>query len=245
MQIRIVKIGDVPPGSLTFHANDERVTVRFPDGSGWWADGSGPPDRGASIGWEWDSHWTDLTHCVLLFAEGLTRDECMRYAGSTPEQACAMWLEKTTHVGPVETEGPAVGVAVFVIAGGRALLSQRLAGASDGAGALSCPGGLVGDETILEAAARELREETGLELPANAVILPGVKESRRPDGRRCVCVFVEARFDEALSESPIASREPSKHSEWQWYGPRVLLAKTDDDVWDRVALTQRLLRGES
>lgn len=118
------------------------------------------------------------------------------------------------------TQNFLTGTAVIVILGGKVLLSRRLAGASDAAGKWAVPGGCLEstDANIIAGARRELKEETGLDLPANATVYPAVEEGNRPDGTPYATVFVVAEIN-ADAASKLCNPEPHKHSDWQWLTP--------------------------
>ncbi len=109
-----------------------------------------------------------------------------------------------------EKQRPLVGVGVIVLREGRVLLGKRIG--SHGAGTWALPGGhLEFGESVANCAAREVREETGLELQG---ITPGPYGSDVfiAEGRHYVTVFVLAR---GVGE-PVAC-EPEKCSGWAWF----------------------------
>lgn len=222
-------------------------TVRLPDGSGWHAnndvDGMGPICKGDGDGWRWDLSPTEA--CEVL-EENLTHDECLAIL-STPRNVLeARYTTPPPVVAPVARPW-VIGVGVFVTHtadGGypRVLYSQRRAGASDGVGAWSCPGGRLDatDVDIVACARRETLEETGLKL-AGVRVLPGHKLGRRPDGVPYLTVFVHATvdarhippFEEDTNGWPVAREmEPEKHHPWRWLTDGDL-TELEGDVWDR------------
>jgi 8-oxo-dGTP diphosphatase len=128
-------------------------------------------------------------------------------------------LGDTPGTVPNADRRPKVGVGIFVRRpDGGILMGQRLG--SHGAGTWSIPGGLVeADETLLQAAQRELGEETGLELELpnfRALLAPG-QLSRfydKPGGRQAY-VTLYVLVDVSLVAQAIV-REPTKCAEWRW-----------------------------
>ena len=252
---RLASADLAPPGCLIrdlLPAEDQdpdygSFTVRLPDGSGWHAtgdvDGMGPICEGDGDGWIW--RWSLVAACEVL-EENLTRDDCLAIL-STPRDVL-----EAKYATPPPIDAPVarpwvIGVGVFVTHasdGGypRVLYSQRRAGASDGVGAWSVPGGRLAatDADIIACARRETLEETGLEL-AGVRGLPGHKAGRRPDGVPYLTVFVHATvdarhippFEEDTNGWPVAREmEPEKHHPWRWLTDGDL-AELEGDVWDR------------
>lgn len=184
-----------------------------------------------------------ISECEIL-EENLTHDECLAILSTPCDE-----LEVKYAIPPTPIARPwVIGVGVFVThatseAGARVLYSQRLAGASDGVGAWSIPGGRLDatDADIIACARRETLEETGLKL-ADVRVLPGHKLGRRPDGTPYLTVFVHATVDTTVDAQsnklevngwPVPTEaEPTKHGPWQWLDVDDL-QKLEGDVWDR------------
>jgi ADP-ribose pyrophosphatase YjhB (NUDIX family) len=114
-----------------------------------------------------------------------------------------------------ESEKPGVGLGVIIQRGSKILIGQRK-GWQDGF--YSIPGGLLhAGETFEAGAAREVEEETGLELLEPRVIaLTNNLDTFKRSGRHHISVILHtARFRGAP-----AVREPDKCAGWFWYDPR-------------------------
>lgn len=107
---------------------------------------------------------------------------------------------------------PVVGVGVVVWKGGRVLLIRR--GKSPMRGRWSLPGGRQElGETVREAAVREVREETGLEIRLGA-LLDVVDTIRRDEGGAVTLQYTLVDFDaEWLAGAPAAASD-AEHAEW-------------------------------
>ncbi|HWQ35388.1 MAG TPA: NUDIX domain-containing protein [Blastocatellia bacterium] len=103
-----------------------------------------------------------------------------------------------------------VGMGILVMRAGRVLLGQRRG--SHGAGCYAAPGGhLEFGESFAEAARREVREETGLEITRLRLLSVG---NYLFDGTRH---YVDVDF---VCEAPHGEpqlREPEKCAGWAWY----------------------------
>jgi 8-oxo-dGTP diphosphatase len=145
------------------------------------------------------------------------------------------------------TDGPAarlmmpVAVHVFVVRdgprGGRILLLRRAnTGYEDGN--YSVPAGhLDGGETVIEAAAREAREEAGIEIDASVAHVVGAMHRRAEAQHERIDFFVEA----TVWAGEIANREPHKCDELAWFDLDALPANIVPYVREGIAA---YLRGE-
>lgn len=113
-----------------------------------------------------------------------------------------------------------VTIHMFFFRGGEILLLRRFnTGYRDGE--YSVPAGhLDGDETILQAAAREAREEIGVRLDADDIVFSSVMHRREGDER--VDFFVHVR---AWEGEPFNS-EPDKCDELRWVRTNALPENT-------------------
>ncbi|MBO0797908.1 MAG: NUDIX domain-containing protein [Blastocatellia bacterium] len=108
---------------------------------------------------------------------------------------------------------PHVGMGILVMRRGRVLLGRRRG--SHGAGYYAAPGGhLEFGESFEEAARREVREETGLEIADLRLLSVGNYVFKRDDSERH---YVDVDFVcEAPSGDP-QLKEPEKCHGWDWY----------------------------
>lgn len=250
---RIASADLAPPGSLIRPAHPAHppdpsrdVTVRFPDGSGWHVDGCTQEDNlplsASSVGWPWKYIGRGFDGECTVLAENLSKDECLKVAIMSPSDVSA-WLINRSKPARI------IGVGVFIthrVADGpaRVLMAKRLAGASDGQGSWSAPGGRLeaSDADIIACARRETFEETGLVLGADCVV-PGLAVGHRPDGTPYLCVYVRATVEPSSKLDadgwPVTQQpEPDKHGPWQWLTAAELTALRDagapapDAVWN-------------
>lgn len=115
----------------------------------------------------------------------------------------------------MDLPNPIVGTAVFVRWGQNVLLGQRKG--SHGAGAWAPPGGkLDAGETVFEAGARELSEETGLVVPPESLKPVGFTDDFFEErGLRFITLFLEHRITNRLTVD-VELREPEKCAGWRW-----------------------------
>ena len=111
----------------------------------------------------------------------------------------------------VKSSSPLVGVGVIVLRNGLVLLGERLG--SHGSGTWAFPGGhLEFGETVEQCAAREVREETGLELQ-DIRTGPYSNDLFASEQKHYVTLFVVSSSAEGEPEA----LEPTKCSRWQWF----------------------------
>ncbi len=112
-------------------------------------------------------------------------------------------------------EKPRIGVGVIALKNGQILLGKRKG--SHGAGEWALPGGhLEYGETIETCAARELKEETGLEALSLRSI--GWTNDLIAENKHYITFFVQV--DRLKGE--VELREPHKCEGWQWTSPEAL-----------------------
>lgn len=106
---------------------------------------------------------------------------------------------------------PSVGVGVIILRGGLILLGQRIG--SHGAGTWALPGGhLEFGETVEQCAAREVLEETGLEL-REFKAAPYTNDFFASESKHYVTLFAVAESQEG--EPSVL--EPTKCLGWHWF----------------------------
>jgi 8-oxo-dGTP diphosphatase len=108
---------------------------------------------------------------------------------------------------------PHVGMGVLVMRRGRVLLGRRRG--SHGDGYYAAPGGHIEfGESFEQAARREVREETGLEIADLKLLSVGNYVFKREDGERH---YIDVDF---VCEAPAGEpelAEPEKCDGWDWY----------------------------
>ena len=106
---------------------------------------------------------------------------------------------------------PAAGTAIAVVRNGTILLGRRIA--AHGNGLLQMPGGKPDEnETLAQAAIRELEEETGLR--ARSAREVAVQADDFPEiGKRYTTHF----FVTTDAQGEPENREPEKCESWDWY----------------------------
>src|SRR3989338_8616861 len=107
---------------------------------------------------------------------------------------------------------PGVGIGIFVRNKTRQILLQRRIGAH-GANTWSLPGGhLEMYESIEEAAAREVLEETGVKIK-HIKIIGFTNDIMKNENKHYITFFVESK----LADGTPTIKEPHKTSEMSWF----------------------------
>jgi 8-oxo-dGTP diphosphatase len=129
---------------------------------------------------------------------------------------------------------PLIGVGIVVWKDGKILLGKRIV--PHGYGFYSLPGGhLEYNETVMDCAKRELREETGLTELSEPVLL-GYTDDFHPDsGKHYVTLYISGH---CFSGEP-RNVEPQKNEGWGWYELRNL----PEPLWEPVRQLFRKLVG--
>ncbi len=105
-------------------------------------------------------------------------------------------------------------VSIIVRRDDRIAVSQRIGPAMSYLGYYSCPGGSVEKgESNLDAAVRELHEETGLLLIPERFKLIGSVNCIGLKGEQYTCLGYEVHLHRG---EQLVTAEPEKHGEWRW-----------------------------
>ncbi|MGH9766389.1 MAG: nucleotide triphosphate diphosphatase NUDT15 [Blastocatellia bacterium] len=108
---------------------------------------------------------------------------------------------------------PRIGMGVLVMRRGRVLLGRRRG--SHGEGYYAAPGGHIEfGESFEQAARREVREETGLEITDLRLLSVGNYIFNRDDGERH---YIDLDFVCEASAGDPQLMEPEKCDGWDWY----------------------------
>ena len=109
-----------------------------------------------------------------------------------------------------------VGIGVMILDGNKILLGHRCDNYKDTGGiyepgSWTIPGGKQEyDETILEGAVREVKEETNLDV--SDLEIYGVADDFGPDRHFITIQIIAHKF-----RGELKNLEPTKHSEWKWF----------------------------
>ncbi|KAG6398966.1 hypothetical protein SASPL_140438 [Salvia splendens] len=109
---------------------------------------------------------------------------------------------------------PVVGVGVFLLKGNKVLLGRRRTAV--GYGTFALPGGhLEFGETFSECAAREVREETGLEINGAEFLRVTNTVLSQPKPTQLIAILMRASLADA--DQAAINAEPDKCDGWDWY----------------------------
>ncbi|GER29841.1 Nudix hydrolase [Striga asiatica] len=109
---------------------------------------------------------------------------------------------------------PEVGVAVFLLKGGRVLLGRRRTAV--GCGTFALPGGhLEFGESFEDCAVREVKEETGLDITEIEVMTVTNNVLSEPKPLQVIAILMRAKL--ADPNQTALNLEPDKCDGWDWY----------------------------